>query len=98
MKEFKALIYCKQPLNAFAIDKLAPILARPIPYHMEELTLIDTKMGATLILQLMDVLLSNNNKLKKFTLVNVHHSDRSFDSLVTFVEESAHLKELDLGW
>lgn len=46
----------------------------------------------------MDVLLQNQNRLKKFTLVNVHHSDRSFESLVEFVEESGHLKELDLGW
>lgn len=39
----------------------------------------------------MDVLISNGNKLKKFTLVNVQHSERSFDGLVSFVEESLYL-------
>lgn len=69
-----------------------------IPYHLEELSFVDTKMGATVIEQLMDALVYYNNKLKKFTLVNVHHSDRSFDKLVTFVEDSCYLKELDLSW
>ena len=46
----------------------------------------------------MEALVTHNNKLKKFTLVNVHHSDRSFDKLVEFVEDSCYLKELDLSW
>ena len=57
---------------------MMPLIENPIPYHLEELTLVDTKMGATLVEQLMDGLIEGLNRLKKFTLVNVNHSDLSF--------------------
>lgn len=46
----------------------------------------------------MEALITEENKLKKFTLVNVNHSDRSFENLMSFVEGSDCLKELDLSW
>ena len=49
MQDFKALIFCRQALNANALSMLAPIIKRPFPYQFDELVLIDTKMGATLI-------------------------------------------------
>ena len=98
MKDFKALMYCRQTLNADAILKLSPIIARPIPYHLEEISLVDTRMGATLIEQLADTLIENRNRLKKFTLINVQHSDRSFERITDFIRESEHLQEVDLSW
>ena len=56
MKDFKALIYCKNSLNLNAIQKLTPVLEKSIPNHLEELQFIDTKMDATLIEALMDSL------------------------------------------
>lgn len=55
-------------------------------------------MSATLIQQLMTALMHNNSKIKKFALVNVLHSDRSFENLVAFIEYSTYLKELDVSW
>lgn len=49
MKDFKALVYCKQPINSLAISKLIPIIQKRIPYHLEELSFVDTKMSATVI-------------------------------------------------
>ena len=49
MKDFKALIYRMNTVNALAIEKLGPIIRNPIPHHLEELQFIDCKLGATLI-------------------------------------------------
>ena len=43
-------------------------------------------------------LIRGRNWLSKFTLVNVHHTEKSFDSLVEYVHRSRHLRELDLSW
>ena len=65
---------------------------------MEELTLIDCKIGATMIENLLDSIYYNNAKLKKFTLVKANHSDRSFEKLVEYVETSSMLEYLDVSW
>ena len=54
MKDFKALIYRLNSLNALSIEKLGPIFRNPIPHHLEEIQLIDCKTGATIIEQLID--------------------------------------------
>lgn len=54
MKDFKALILRLTALNALSIEKLLPIFENPVPYHMDELSLIDCKIGATSIELLMD--------------------------------------------
>ena len=55
-------------------------------------------MQASVVEQLMEVLIETDNRLKKFTLVNVSHSERSFERLVEFVEGHYSLKDLDLSW
>ena len=77
---------------------LTPIIQNPIPHHLEELSLVDAKITPTLIEQLMETLVENRNRLKKFTLVNVHHTEKSFDKLIYFLEDSVLLEELDLSW
>ena len=47
MKDFKALIYKMNAINSLAIEKLIPIFNKSIPYHLEELSIIDCKMTAT---------------------------------------------------
>lgn len=88
MRDFKALLYCRQTLNQNAIESLSPLLNRPFPFQLDELTLIDTKMGASLIEQLCDTLINGNARLRKFTLIDVHHSERSFERLINWVETS----------
>lgn len=47
MKDFKALIYKMNAINALAIEKMIPVIRKPIPNHLEELSIIDCKMTAT---------------------------------------------------
>lgn len=98
MKDFKALIYRMSSVNALAIEKLGPIFQHPIPHHMEELQLVDCKLGATLIEQLMDSLMDNHARLNKFALVRPNHSESSWAKVVQFVGGSAMLESLDLSW
>ena len=81
MLDFKAFIYKANTLNFIAIDKLTPLLHRRMPNHMEELSLIDCKMGTTLIEHLMDSLLERSY-IRKFALVKVMHSERSFEKVI----------------
>ena len=56
-------------------------------------------MSAIVIEQLMEALMVNGNKLKKFALVKVNHSERSFESVIAFLRDySTYLQELDLSW
>ena len=48
-------------------------------------------MGATMIELLCDTLFMNGNRLRKFALVNVQHSDRSFEKLINVIYTSAYL-------
>ena len=52
-----------------------------VPHHMEELSLIDCRISPTLIEQLMGLLLQKS-RIRKLALVNLHHTERSFDSVV----------------
>ena len=97
MKDFKALIYKANSLNFEAVDRLAPLLQRKMPLHLEELSLIDCKIGPTLTEHLMNVLLKKNH-LRKVALVKIMHNERSFESIIELVQKSGHLKELDLSW
>ena len=45
----------------------------------------------------MDVLIERN-RIKKFALVNVQHTESSFDKVIEFVDEGFYLKDLDLSW
>ena len=99
IKDFKALTYCRQAMGSEAVSLLAPLIARPIPFNLEELVLVDTKMSATAVEQLADALIKNDSRIKKFTLVDVQHSDKSFRRLTDYVAAaSSVLEELDVSW
>ena len=68
-----------------------------MPYHLDELSLIDCKISPVLAEHLMDALLTKSH-LRKVALVKIMHSERSFDKVIEFVKNSGHLKELDLSW
>ena len=38
------------------------------------------------------------SKIRKFALVNVHHTEKSFDKLCFFLQTSARLENLDISW
>lgn len=78
MRDFKALTYKNGGINEQVIENLVPILRRPVPNHLEEIKIIDCKVSATLIEQLLEQL-NTKSRIKKLALVNIQHTERSFD-------------------
>ena len=76
---------------------MVPIFEKRLPMHLEELKLIDCKINATLIAELMTNLLEKS-QLKSLSLVNMYHTPESFDLIIQYVQESEYLQELDLSW
>ena len=97
IRDFKALIYKSNHFNFDAVDRLGSLLQRRVPRHLEELSLIDCKIGPTLAEHLLSMLLKKSH-LRKLALVKIKHNERSFESLMEFVRSNAHLKDLDLSW
>ena len=54
LTDFKALIYKHNVINQAAVDMLEPILQRYAPFHLEELVLIDCKIGGTVLESLLE--------------------------------------------
>ena len=44
------------------------------------------------------VALQERSQLKTLAIVNAHQSEKSFAQLVSFVEESDYLEDLDISW
>ena len=97
LKDFKSIIYKMNSLNSRSLTKLVPVFEKRLPHHLEELKIIDCKINATLISQLMISLLEKS-QLRSLALVNVHHSPESFELVTRYVEESEYLREIDLSW
>lgn len=84
LRDFKALTYKLNALNALSIEKMEPLLKRAVPNHLQELQLIDVKMSPTTIELLMDSIIEFS-RIRKFALVNAHHSEFSFEKVVHYV-------------
>lgn len=97
LKDFKSIIYKMNTVNKRSIEMLRPIFEKRLPNHLEELKIIDCKIHASMIKQLMTTILERS-QLRAFSLVNVHHSPESFDLVIQYLEQSETLKELDLSW
>ena len=97
MHDFKALTYKQGIINKRAIESLVPLMTRPVPNHLEQIQIIDCKVPPTLIEQLLDELLCNS-RVKKLALVNLQHSEKSFEKLAIVVKQSIYLRELDISW
>ena len=87
LKDFSSLTYKNNAINQASIRSFAPILQRKPPSNLEELVLIDCKLGGTVLENLLE-LLHDAKQLKKFSLIKPMHSERSFDKLTEFVKNS----------
>ena len=81
LRDFKSLIYRQDTVNANSLHALKPVLEKRLPHQLEELKLIDCKIHAAQVCQLMEDLLTTS-QIKKLALVGVHHNVRSFDTVV----------------
>jgi hypothetical protein len=41
MKDFKSLTYCKNNFDKLSLQKMRPILDKKLPYHLDELRLMN---------------------------------------------------------
>jgi Ran GTPase-activating protein (RanGAP) involved in mRNA processing and transport len=97
LKDFKSIVYRMNAVNQASIDSMKPLYQNRYPYHLEELKLIDCKITTTCLESLIDNLIEQS-QIKKLALVNLPHSEQTFQKLGTFLEESEYLEELDLSW
>ena len=70
---------------------------RYLPYHLEELRLVNCKISAQAVTSLLDVL-EERNYLKRLALVNAQVNDSCLKKIVPFIRSSRTLIELDLSW
>lgn len=97
IKDFKSLIYKSSEVTEVSLQALVPILEKRLPNNLAELKLIDCKINSTQIEVLMSCLIERS-QLKAFSLVNVHHSEKSFELLIVYMQNSETLEELDISW
>ena len=46
LRDFKSLVYIKNSINSASLTALKPLLEKRLPYHLQELKLIDCKIQA----------------------------------------------------
>ena len=44
VKDFKSIMYKRNEINAFSIERLEPLLSKNIPYNLAELSIIDCRI------------------------------------------------------
>ena len=96
LKYIKRIIYKDNEFHYESLCALRPILAKQKPHNLEELRLINCKIGASFTHDLLDLLLEGNY-LKKLSLVKINLSIASFYKILRLIQESTMLIELDLS-
>ena len=72
---------------------------KKVPYHMEDLKLIDLRGASPQISELLlDQLSQHECHLRRLCLLNINQSEKSLDSLSRLVQKSQMLEELHLSW
>ena len=56
LRDFKSLIYKCNTINLHSLDVLKPVLAKRLPYNLEEIKLIDCKVSPGMISKLLESL------------------------------------------
>ena len=95
---FRSIIYTRNTLSNAAINGLNTLLMRKPPFNLQELKLIDCNMKCGQIEALMTQLAEQEARLRVLALVNTNQTERSFRSIVNFLEITQYLRELDLSW
>ena len=98
LRDFKSIVYKANIFGEKSLLSLRPLLLKRLPNHLEELNLIDCRIHSSLLNRLVDLLNESGTQMRKLGLVNTNHSEASFAKLLTFVETSEYLQELDVSW
>lgn len=83
LHDLKSIVYVHNSLMTRSVEALKPILHRNIPYHLEELRLVNCpKISSMASARLLDVMLEKNY-IKKLSLVDAGLNDDSCMSKLT---------------
>lgn len=97
LEHVKSVIIKRNELVKVAtVEHLIPLLIRSKPQNLEELRLINCKIGAAVTHRLVEALLKRSN-VKKLGLVNANFTYSSFKVLLEYIKSSRSLLHLDLS-
>ena len=97
LHDFKSIIYKQNGFTTESMNSLCTFFTRKVPYHLEELKLIDLKLSPKCCEQLFSKL-NEESYIKRLSLINVNQNDRQFDALLKYISSSKYLRELELNW
>lgn len=75
MKDFKSIIYKRNKLGPKSLATLPGLLNKTVPFHLDELKLIDIKAKYNLVDELIKIISNEHCYLGKLALVNIRLSD-----------------------
>lgn len=78
------------------VENIIPLLVRRKPTNLEELKIINCRIGGAVTHRLIDALLKQSS-LKRLSLVKANLTPASFNELLKFLAESRTLQHLDLS-
>ncbi|TNV87178.1 hypothetical protein FGO68_gene2179 [Halteria grandinella] len=99
LHDLKSLIYVHNSFHIKSAEALKPILHRNIPYHLEELRLVNCpRISSMASARLLDAMLEKNY-VKKLSLVDAGLNDEGcLKKLCKLIQSSRQLSELDISW
>lgn len=97
LSDVKSITYHQNAIEQSSVRALSDLLARQVPYHLEELKLLNVKMTLNTSSALFHALLPENS-LIKLALVKLPITESQFDALVQSIGNHATLQQLDLSW
>jgi hypothetical protein len=75
MKDFKSIIYKRNQLGPKSLAALPGLLKKTVPFHLDELKLMDLKIKYNLVDELIKIISDEQCYLGRLALVNIRLSD-----------------------
>jgi hypothetical protein len=86
--DIKSIIYVKNEFLMKCVEQIEPIFTfRNIPYHLEELRLINCKISHNALTGLLNIF-QNRNYLKRVGLVNLSMNESHLKQMIPFIQNS----------
>ncbi|CDW89852.1 UNKNOWN [Stylonychia lemnae] len=94
--DLKSIIYKSNEFGSKSLKMLKPLIAKSLPYHLEELRIINCKISSTTTDELLNCLY-DRCFLRKLALVNANLQESGMKTLINYLQES-RLTDLDISW
>ena len=91
LKDLKSIVYKQNGFSHESVVALTPLLKREIPFHLEELRLIDLKITGSSLTELLESM-SRKSLVRKLALVNLKMTELQFTQAIDFVKINKNLQ------